>query len=278
MRHLTLIVLVVFLNSYNCERNVDINYKVKVYEKIIAKRRWKKAEKVLDDLINNDSLENLEEYYINMIDVLNEERKEIIFSYKMSNPPLSENYPKSSIITTISKNYGPEADRILNKQVTVIKKYFKKFPNGRFSIDLKFSLLNAYHSLGNEKEALKIAHEFFKSNNVKDKLGGANILALYSQANEQYNEAIKYLKFIVDNENELIKKIEHIYYIAVCYYELDKIEESRKYLKKVFELSVDSTNKIMVRYAKIMSDFLDEYEANPRKEKRQFVFFKKRER
>jgi len=245
------------------------------YKTLIEEKRWKEAEELTDKVIKEYPRSiYMEKYYETMRQILIEEYNEIILADRKANPPDPESIPRGSITLTLSEDLGPEAKRILEKELYIKKKYLKEFPNGRFRNNFRYSLMGTYRLLGMEKEAERLALEFYNSNNLNDKLSGVWTLAMYAQAKRQYKEAIEYHKFIVDNKKDLIEKIKHTYYISICYYELGNLEQAKNYLNRVFELSNNTPNKHVEKVARITWDFIKEYEANPQIEKRHFVFFK----
>ena len=275
MKYLLLSILIFYLPIISCSQENNFNKIKEEYMMLINEKRWDEAEKYIEEIMKKyPSSPFRENYYYNLDQILSEHFNEINIAYRKTNPPDTNRVQKGVIILILSENLGSEANRILNKEIFISKNYIKEFPKGKYQNYFLSTMLGAYRLLGNWTKAVKYANEFYDSDIIGQKLIGAWTLAMFFQSQSQYSKAIQYHLFIANNDKDIIEKIKHTYYISICYYEIGDLNEAKKYLKRVFELSKTTSSKTVENIARITWDYIDKYEINSQIPKKHFVIFK----
>lgn len=269
-----MMMLMIVLASMDCGQTQQSNGDIENIESLLQEKKWKEAELLLAaHLDNQPDSKYREKWYDDLLFVFWQQYYDQQLSHALRNTPKTDEMPRGSVKTVLSEDLGDDAKIVLFKIIDIGNRYLNEFSLGEHCIAFQNSRLAAYRLLGLKSRATRIARSLFSSEKFGLRLKGAWTLAMYAQAEQQFEEAIDYHEFIVKNETDLVEKIRHTYYIAVCHYELGRLKDAKDYLSEVFEMSQETSNKNFDKLARIMWEYLEDYEKNKDEPKRHFVFF-----
>ncbi len=197
---------------------------------------YRESEKYFSELIKEyNNSKQIEDYYYYDNEVLIKIAKTDTTGRSAYRPP-SKTYPHGTLDVTFLEPDGhinPEAP----KRIVLAEKYLSDTTFTKYRENFLWSLLWLYTK---EKKAkhIKVAEELSMYDNLREQVDSKRILALYAYVDRVYEKAIElYKQIIAIDSTEHRERASFCLLLADCYFQIDKIDETMKYLKyaKEFE-------------------------------------------
>jgi tetratricopeptide (TPR) repeat protein len=267
MRILQLILIITFI-SY-CQSNPtesELNQKL---IKLGLEENWKDSQKVAYQLLENFKNSDQRETYYNALALsISNECWDIRRENKQ---PPDTTEQRGTITLYISERLTEDVKQEYNELIKVINSYFKEYPDGQFEDSFYTFLITAYSLSCKHDNVIETCKKLYNCDKPNLKLKAAFQLARYSHFNKDYETALKYYKFIIENLGENNNRILYNYLIANCFFELKDLQSTYKYLSIVLELTENDRENDVRKMAEMMKSYLDN---NDDKFTRKFVVFR----
>ena len=251
------------------DKEVEIAQKVNI---LTEQKEWDKANDLVTNLLKEYPKSNYRENYFYALEwIISEQIWKIRWKSKI---PPDTTIPVGSLTIHISSFLNPIIERLYKDRINLAENYLNEFPNGLLITKIYQSLIGSYAAIGKHDLAIEISKDLFEKEDTELKLLGAIELGKYAHVRGEYSKAIDYYRYVIENKTNTEQEIQYSFYVANCFYELGKIDESKIYLNKVFSLSNESENKDYEKIAEVMWEFIEIKNKDTELKRRNFIFFK----